>query len=112
MDEERKRTLDEYRTELLKSRELESKLKDIRLEIRELQKEYERTEDSIKALQSVGQIIGEVLKQLPDERCKFPPACPIEMPSHSDPSPPQSSSRPLLAPVTSSVADPSSTRPS
>jgi ATP-dependent 26S proteasome regulatory subunit len=87
MDEERKRTLDEYRTELLKSRELESKLKDIRLEIRELQKEYERTEDSIKALQSVGQIIGEVLKQLPDERCKFAPACPIEMPSHSDPSP-------------------------
>lgn len=69
MDEERKRVLAEYRAELLKSRELESKLKEIRLQLRDLNKEYERTEDSIKALQSVGQIIGEVLKQLPDERC-------------------------------------------
>lgn len=29
---------------------------------------YEKTEDDLKALQSVGQIIGEVLKQLDDER--------------------------------------------
>ncbi|CRK20047.1 hypothetical protein BN1708_003306 [Verticillium longisporum] len=67
-EEERQQALDAYRSELLKSRELETKLKDLRLEIRELQKEFDRTEDSIKALQSVGQIIGEVLKQLPDER--------------------------------------------
>ena len=38
--------------------------------LKELQKEYDRTEDNIKALQSVGQIIGEVLKQLDDERCE------------------------------------------
>lgn len=71
-DEERKIVLAEYRAELLRSRELEAKLKNLRLEIRDLEKEYERTEDAIKALQSVGQIIGEVLKQLPDERCGFP----------------------------------------
>jgi 26S proteasome regulatory subunit T4 len=35
-----------------------------------MEKQYERSEDNIKALQSVGQIIGEVLKQLDDDRCK------------------------------------------
>lgn len=71
-EEERRQALDAYRAELIKSRELEAKLKATRLEIRELQKEYDGTEEAIKALQSVGQIIGEVLKQLPDERCAFP----------------------------------------
>ena len=68
-DEERRQALDAYRAELIKSREWEAKLKALRLEIKELVKEYDRTEDNIKALQSVGQIIGEVLKQLDDERC-------------------------------------------
>lgn len=36
-----------------------------------LKKEYEKTEDDLKALQSVGQIIGEVLKQLDEERCEL-----------------------------------------
>ena len=31
--------------------------------------EYDKTEDDLKALQSVGQIIGEVLRQLDEERC-------------------------------------------
>ncbi len=31
----------------------------------------DKTEENIKALQSVGQIIGEVLKQLDDERCEY-----------------------------------------
>lgn len=70
-DEERTKALDAYRTELIKSREWEAKLKALRLEIKELVKDYDRTEDNIKALQSVGQIIGEVLKQLDDERCRF-----------------------------------------
>jgi len=35
-----------------------------------LQKDFDKTEDDMKALQSVGQIIGEVLKQLDHERCK------------------------------------------
>jgi ATP-dependent 26S proteasome regulatory subunit len=41
------------------------------MEIKELTKDFDHTEDNIKALQSVGQIIGEVLKQLDDERCKY-----------------------------------------
>ncbi len=41
--------------------------------VKNLKKDYEKTEDDLKALQSVGQIIGEVLKQLDEERCLFLP---------------------------------------
>jgi 26S proteasome regulatory subunit T4 len=41
------------------------------MNIRTLGTDYDKTEDDIKALQSVGQIIGEILKQLDDERCKL-----------------------------------------
>ena len=40
----------------------------VRMDIRGLDTKYNKTEDDMKALQSVGQIIGEVLKQLDDER--------------------------------------------
>ena len=36
---------------------------------KDLIKQYDRTEEDLKALQSVGQIIGEVLRQLDEERC-------------------------------------------
>ena len=36
--------------------------------LRDLNKDYDKTEDDLKALQSVGQIIGELLRQLDDER--------------------------------------------
>lgn len=58
--------------QLLEHREWDAKLKGLRMELKDLTKEYDHTEDNIKALQSVGQIIGEVLKQLDDERCEFP----------------------------------------
>lgn len=48
----------------------------VRFSLKDLEKDYEKTEDDIKAVQSVGQIIGEVMKQLDDERCasaSFPP---------------------------------------
>lgn len=37
--------------------------------------EFEKTEDHLKALQNVGQIIGEVLKQLTEDKCwmRVPP---------------------------------------
>ena len=43
----------------------------MRFSLKDLEKEYAKTEDDIKAVQSVGQVIGEVMKQLDDERCKF-----------------------------------------
>jgi 26S proteasome regulatory subunit T4 len=39
--------------------------------LKDLRKDYDKTEDDLKALQSAGQIIGEVLKQLDEERCVF-----------------------------------------
>ena len=42
----------------------------MRFSLKDLEKEFDKTEEDIKAIQSVGQIIGEVLKQLDDERCE------------------------------------------
>lgn len=69
-DPEREKALDDYKNKLLESREWEARLKELRLEIKGLQREFDVSEENIKALQSVGQIIGEVLKQLDEERCK------------------------------------------
>lgn len=41
----------------------------VRFSLKDLEKDYAKTEEDIKAVQSVGQIIGEVMKQLDDERC-------------------------------------------
>ncbi|GBC05583.1 hypothetical protein RclHR1_00630030 [Rhizophagus clarus] len=64
----RKKALQEYRKKLLEHREIDAKVKEFRLGLRDLEKQYDKTEEDIKALQSVGQIIGEVLKQLDEER--------------------------------------------
>ena len=61
----------EYRRKLLEHRERESRVKSLREAVRESKKEFEKTEDDLKALQSVGQIIGEVLRQLDEERCTY-----------------------------------------
>lgn len=42
----------------------------VRFSLKDLERDFEKTEDDIKAVQSVGQIIGEVMKQLDDERCE------------------------------------------
>lgn len=70
-DPERDHALGEFKKKLLESREMEAKLKALRLDIKGLQKDFDLSEDNIKALQSVGQIIGEVLKQLDEERCEL-----------------------------------------
>uniref|UniRef100_A0A8D2M9T2 AAA+ ATPase domain-containing protein n=1 Tax=Zonotrichia albicollis TaxID=44394 RepID=A0A8D2M9T2_ZONAL len=40
----------------------------VREQLKELTKQYEKSENDLKALQSVGQIVGEVLKQLTEEK--------------------------------------------
>lgn len=42
----------------------------VRESLRGAKKEFNKTEDDLKSLQSVGQIIGEVLRPLDNERCK------------------------------------------
>ncbi|WVQ69595.1 26S protease regulatory subunit 10B [Kwoniella botswanensis] len=57
-----------YRAKVKEHSRMSENLKQIRLNIRTLSTDFDKTEDDIKALQSVGQIIGEVLKQLDEER--------------------------------------------
>ena len=44
----------------------------VRKKERDLIKAHDKSENDIKALQSVGQIVGEVLKQLTEEKCSVP----------------------------------------
>jgi len=53
---------------ILQHREADAKIKELRDNTRDLKKQFEKTENDLKALQSVGQIIGEVLKRLDDDR--------------------------------------------
>ncbi|PWO00552.1 putative RPT4-26S proteasome regulatory subunit [Tilletiopsis washingtonensis] len=67
-DPRKDNALKAYRKALKQHEDLSAGLKKLRFGLRDLEKDYDKTEDDIKALQSVGQIIGEVLKQLDDER--------------------------------------------
>lgn len=67
-DERKQAALQGYRKKLLEHKEAESRVRFSRENIKTLKRDYEKTEDDLKALQSVGQIIGEVLKQLDEER--------------------------------------------
>merc|ERR1719238_896160 len=64
----REKVLAEYRKVLLQHKETDGKVRQMREETKVLKKDYDKTEDDLKALQSVGQIIGEVLRQLDAER--------------------------------------------
>jgi len=64
----REAALADYRKKLLAHRELDAKVRTLRDSVKVGRKEYDKTEDDLKALQSVGQIIGEVLRQLDDDR--------------------------------------------
>ncbi len=65
---EREQVLEQYRSKIREHREVEAKLKKMRLDVKDLVTRYQKTEDDLTALQSVGQIIGDVLKRLDKER--------------------------------------------
>ena len=70
-DAERKeQALQEYRKKLLQHKEIDAKVRTLREQVKQAKKEYDKTEEDLKALQSVGQIIAEVLRQLDEERCE------------------------------------------
>jgi len=52
----------------MEHREAEGRLKEMREQLKDLQKQFDKSENDLKALQSVGQIVGEVLKQLTEEK--------------------------------------------
>lgn len=68
MGDERERLLGEYRGKIREAREVEANVKKLRQDRLELVREYDRTEEDIKAIQSVGLLIGDVLKQMDDLR--------------------------------------------
>ena len=68
MADARERALENYRKKLTEHRELDARLKEVREQEKKLQKDYDKSENDLKALQSVGQIVGEVLKQLTEEK--------------------------------------------
>ncbi|TCD69147.1 26S proteasome subunit rpt4 [Steccherinum ochraceum] len=68
LDERRVAALKGYREKLRQHETSSEALKNLRFALKDLEKDYEKTEEDIKAVQSVGQIIGEVMKQLDDER--------------------------------------------
>ncbi|ERE92576.1 26S protease regulatory subunit 10B [Cricetulus griseus] len=71
MADPRDKALQDYRKKLLEHKEIDGRLKELREQLKELTKQYEKSENDLKALQSVGQIVGEVLKQLTEEKCKL-----------------------------------------
>ena len=65
---EREQVLEQYRAKIREHREVEARLKRMREDVKGLAARYQKTEDDLNALQSVGQIIGDVLKRLDSER--------------------------------------------
>lgn len=57
-----------YRTQLMLLRESQANLRGAEQELRDLEAKFDKTEDHLKALQSIGQFIGEVLRQLGEEK--------------------------------------------
>lgn len=45
------------------------------MDLKQLKGDYDKSEDDLKALQSVGQIVAEVLRRLDDERCTYTHCC-------------------------------------
>merc|ERR1712038_1052327 len=68
MDSAREKALADYKKKLLEHKEIDARLKNMRDELKALTKQYNKSEDDLKALQSVGQIVGEVLRQLTEEK--------------------------------------------
>ncbi|CUS20364.1 LAQU0S01e04962g1_1 [Lachancea quebecensis] len=66
--EARNKALTAFKKKLTEHRRYEDQLKQRRQGIRDMEKEYEKTENDIKALQSIGQLIGEVMKELSEEK--------------------------------------------
>jgi 26S proteasome regulatory subunit T4 len=68
VDQAKADALREYRRVLLAHKEADAKVRTLRVELKDCKRKEEKTEDDLKALQSVGQIIGEVLRQLDEDR--------------------------------------------
>jgi 26S proteasome regulatory subunit T4 len=67
-DAAREREIAQCKRTILEHRETDAKIKELRESTKDLKKQFQKTENDLKALQSVGQIIGEVLKKLDNDK--------------------------------------------
>ncbi|XP_004500783.1 26S proteasome regulatory subunit S10B homolog B-like [Cicer arietinum] len=58
----------DYRKKLLQHKELHSRVRSVRDNLRNANKDFDKTEDDLKSFQSVGQIVGDVLRPLDHQR--------------------------------------------
>lgn len=66
--DEREKLINDYRNKVREHMEMEANVKKLRQDVKNLVQEYNRTEDDLKAIQSVGMLIGDVLKRMDDDR--------------------------------------------
>ncbi|KAJ5069377.1 26s protease regulatory subunit s10b [Anaeramoeba ignava] len=67
-NQRRNQVLERYRKLLIEHERMEDRVKDQRKEVNKQNNEYEKSERDLKNLQSVGQIIGHVLRRLDEDR--------------------------------------------
>ncbi|CAG0904144.1 unnamed protein product, partial [Cyprideis torosa] len=67
-EDPKEKALMDYKKKLVEHRDVEKRLKEMREQLKDFNKQYEKSENDLKALQSVGQIVGEVLKQLTEDK--------------------------------------------
>merc|ERR1711910_122783 len=68
VDAVKEKALADYRAKLMEHKEVDARLKDLRGQLKDLTNQYDKSENDLKALQSVGQIVGEVLRQLTEDK--------------------------------------------
>jgi 26S proteasome regulatory subunit T4 len=66
--DEREKLISDYRNKVKEHQNTEAALKKMRQDVKQLYVDYNRTEDDLKAIQSVGMLIGDVLKRMDDDR--------------------------------------------
>mmetsp|Transcript_8176 Transcript_8176/g.8934 ORF Transcript_8176/g.8934 Transcript_8176/m.8934 type:complete len:391 (+) Transcript_8176:69-1241(+) len=68
MANEREKLINDYRAKIREHLEVEAMIKKLRQDVKNLVTEYNRTEEDLRAIQSVGMLIGDVLKRMDDDR--------------------------------------------
>ncbi len=61
--------LELYVSRLKENKEMNTRLKSVRVEFETMRVEADKLEDSLKAIQNSGQLIGEILKRIDNEKC-------------------------------------------
>ena len=67
-DPRKQQAIAEFTRLMLQHKELDARVRNLRMELKEAKKQFDKTEGDRTALQSMGQIIGEVLRQLDEDR--------------------------------------------